>query len=105
MIAKAADAPRRTVLLSEAENDVAKPVTITRCSGGQPEPASSRTIRVLLVGVPMPATVRGVPIRDIPAVFAGLPQLAPEDAAEFGRDIAASRTALRTREPRDPWAS
>lgn len=48
---------------------------------------------------------RGVPIREIPAIFASLPRLSPAEAEEFGRDIDAAREELRTLEIRDPWES
>lgn len=49
--------------------------------------------------------MRGVPIRDIPAIFAALPRLTPEEAEAFGRDIDAAREELRSHELRDPWES
>lgn len=48
---------------------------------------------------------RGVPIRDIPAVFAGLPRLTPAEAEAFAGDLEAARDGLRALEPRDPWES
>lgn len=48
---------------------------------------------------------RGVPIRDIPDIFAGLPRLTPEEAEAFGRDMDAAREELWAEEPRDPWES
>lgn len=48
---------------------------------------------------------RGVPIRDIPALFASLPRLTPEEAEEFGRDLDAAREELNRLEVRDPWES
>lgn len=48
---------------------------------------------------------RGVPIRDIPGIFAALPRLAPHEAEAFGRDLDAARDELNAVELRDPWES
>lgn len=48
---------------------------------------------------------RGVPIRDVPAIFASLPGLTPAEAEAFGRDIDEARDELNALEPRDPWDS
>jgi len=46
---------------------------------------------------------RGVPIRDIPALFASLPRLSPFEADEFARDLEAAREELGREHVRDPW--
>jgi antitoxin (DNA-binding transcriptional repressor) of toxin-antitoxin stability system len=48
---------------------------------------------------------RGVPIRDIPGIFAALPRLTPAEAEAFGRDLDAARDELGALEVRDPWES
>lgn len=49
--------------------------------------------------------IRGVPIRDIPAIFASLPRLTPAEADEFARDLDAARAELGWEDMRDPWES
>jgi antitoxin (DNA-binding transcriptional repressor) of toxin-antitoxin stability system len=47
----------------------------------------------------------GVRIEDLPALFASLPRLTPEEAEAFGRDIEAARPQPGDDDFRDPWAS
>lgn len=49
--------------------------------------------------------VRGVPIRDIPAIFAALPRLTPAEADEFARDLDDARREAGWESVRDPWES
>jgi antitoxin (DNA-binding transcriptional repressor) of toxin-antitoxin stability system len=48
---------------------------------------------------------RGVPIHEIPAIFASLPRLTPAEAEEFARDLEAARAELGRENMRDPWES
>jgi antitoxin (DNA-binding transcriptional repressor) of toxin-antitoxin stability system len=48
---------------------------------------------------------RGVPIRDIPGIFASLPRLGAAEAEAFARDLDEARDELNRMEVRDPWAS
>jgi hypothetical protein len=47
---------------------------------------------------------RGIPIKDLPALFASLPRLTPAEAEAFGRDIDEARPPAREDDLRDPWA-
>jgi len=58
-----------------------------------------------MVVAELPSTPRGIPIKDIPAVFASLPRLTPAEAEAFGRDIDAARPPAREEDFRDPWGS
>jgi hypothetical protein len=62
---------------------------------------------VLLRGNHPVAEVRpvhtGVPLAELPALFAGFPHLEPDDAAAFEADLRASREALDALPIRDPW--
>jgi hypothetical protein len=46
----------------------------------------------------------GVPLAELPALFASFPHLDPEDAAAFAADVEAARAALDALPVRDPWA-
>jgi hypothetical protein len=46
--------------------------------------------------------LRGVPIREIAALFASFPRLTPEEAAAFSRDLDEARAEVNVT-PRDPW--
>src|SRR2546421_293897 len=43
--------------------------------------------------------------KDLASVFASLPQLTPEEAEDFGRDIDEARAELNALAVRDPWES
>jgi len=45
----------------------------------------------------------GVPLADLPALFAGFPQLEPGDAGAFEADLEAGRAALDALPIRDAW--
>lgn len=45
----------------------------------------------------------GVPLAELPALFASFPHLDPEDAAAFEADVEAGRAALSSMPIRDPW--
>ena len=47
----------------------------------------------------------GVPVRDIPGLFASLPRLSPDEAARFADDLNAARVEAAAEEARDPWES
>jgi prevent-host-death family protein len=52
--------------------------------------------------VPVP---RGVPVRDLPALFAALPRLTPAEADEFARDLEDVRAQMNAESCQDPWES
>jgi hypothetical protein len=45
----------------------------------------------------------GVPLADLPALFASFPHLDPDDAAAFEAELGADRAALDALPVRDPW--
>lgn len=45
----------------------------------------------------------GVPLADLPALFASFPRLDPDDAAELEKDLETSRAKLDTLPIHDPW--
>jgi hypothetical protein len=45
----------------------------------------------------------GVPLADLPALFASFPHLDPNDAAEFEKDLETGRAELDTLPINDPW--
>lgn len=45
----------------------------------------------------------GVPLADLPALFAGFPHLDPGDAAAFEADLEGGRASLDALPIRDPW--
>jgi hypothetical protein len=45
----------------------------------------------------------GVPLADLPALFASFPHLDPDDAAEFEKDLETGRAELDTLPINDPW--
>jgi len=45
----------------------------------------------------------GVPLADLPALFASFPHLDPEDAAELEKDLEAGRAKLDALPIQDPW--
>jgi hypothetical protein len=52
-----------------------------------------------------PASIlRGVPVREIAALFASVPRLTPEEAAAFARDLESVRPKASDPLP-DPWNS
>jgi hypothetical protein len=51
----------------------------------------------------LPSAPRGIPIEDIPALFASLPRLTPAEAEAFGRDIDESRPRAGDDDFRDLW--
>lgn len=48
---------------------------------------------------------RGVRVEDLPALFASLPRLTPEETEAFARDIEFGRPPAGDDDYRDPWAS
>lgn len=54
---------------------------------------------------PATAPAPGLKIRDLPAFFASLPRLLPEDAEGFASDIERARAELDSFGARDPWES
>jgi antitoxin (DNA-binding transcriptional repressor) of toxin-antitoxin stability system len=51
---------------------------------------------------PLPVGKR---LSELPALFASLPHLSPEEAADFADDLAASQEELARAEVRDAWQS
>lgn len=47
----------------------------------------------------------GVPVRDIPALFASLPRFSPDEAARFAADLESARADADAETLRDPWES
>ena len=45
----------------------------------------------------------GVPLADLPALFASFPHLDPDDAAAFEADLESGRAVLDTLPIHDPW--
>lgn len=45
----------------------------------------------------------GVPLADLPALFASFPHLDPDDAAAFEADLETGRAVLDTLPIHDPW--
>lgn len=48
---------------------------------------------------------RGIRIEDLPALFASLPRLTPDEAEAFALDIESGRPLAGDDDFRDPWAS
>lgn len=110
MIRKSDNMLDRIYSIQEWEMPTASVTEVARNFADYVNRVSYRGDRFILVrgGKPVaelgPVT-RGVPIRDIPAIFAALPRLTPEEAEAFGRDIDAAREELLSHELRDPWES
>jgi hypothetical protein len=54
---------------------------------------------------PATPSTPGLKVRDLPAFFASLPRLSPEEAESFGADIERARAELESIGIRDPWES
>ena len=52
-----------------------------------------------------PGLPRGVPIEDLPRIFASLPRLSDEEWESFAADIEAGRPTASEDDFRDPWES
>jgi hypothetical protein len=52
---------------------------------------------------PAVASKPGLKIRDLPAFFASLPPLSPEEAESFAADIERARAEMESIAARDPW--
>lgn len=48
-------------------------------------------------------TCEGLPLTELPAVFASAPRLTGEEADEFARDLEEARAEMASVMPRDPW--
>ena len=110
MIRKSDNMLDRIYLIQEWEMPTASVTEVARNFAEYVNRVSYRGDRFVLVrgGKPVaelgPVT-RGVPIRDIPGIFASLPRLSAAEAEAFARDLDEARGALNRMEVRDPWAS